>query len=257
MRYMFGQDPNIQWQVLDISASEIPNVAQVIVSVGAQQPPIRLYVTPDGEHAIVGEVIPFGADPFAPARHKLEAEAHGVARGAAKPAVTLVEFSDLQCPHCKVGQPIIDKLLQDFPDARLIFQPFPLAMHKWAMKAAAAAECVAQQNSAAFWKFIQSVYEAQETITEANADQTFAGLATAAGVNAQKTAACSASPDTARRVQQSLELGKAVGVNSTPTLFVNGRRVPGVKDVPYESLKALVTFAASGKTPPLPTPAPR
>jgi protein-disulfide isomerase len=151
----------------------------------------------------------------------------------------------LQCPHCKAAQPIIDRLIAASPDAKLIFQPFPLPMHPWALKAADFADCVSQQNPDAFWKFINNVYEAQSEITDADADKRFAEMATTAGVDGAKASACSTKPETNARVQRSIELGKEVGVSGTPTLFINGRKVQAVTDTPFEQLKAMVDFEAT------------
>src|SRR5215468_12168583 len=73
MRRMFGYDSTIRWKVLQINPTEIPNVAQVTISINDQQRPWTIYTSPDGQHAFVGELIPFGADPFAVARREMEA----------------------------------------------------------------------------------------------------------------------------------------------------------------------------------------
>jgi protein-disulfide isomerase len=141
-----GYDPTVKYKVLSIEPSEATGIAHVVAQVGEGAPPTHFYVTADGEHALVGEIIPFGAHPFAPARRKLDAQAHGPSRGAKTPTVTIVEFSDLQCPHCKAGQPVIDRLMADTPGAKLIFQAFPLSIHDWASKAAKTGECVAERS---------------------------------------------------------------------------------------------------------------
>ncbi len=71
--------------------------------------------------------------------------------------VTVVEFSDLQCPHCKEAQPNLDRLAAEDKNARIVFQNFPLPMHDWAMKAASYADCVARSSPDAFWKFVESI----------------------------------------------------------------------------------------------------
>jgi len=247
MHHMFGQDPKITWKIVDIIPTSAPGVSHVGVTVGNQ--PTEFYVMPGGKVAIVGDLIPFGSDPFAPARQGLANNAKGFHRGSSSPAVQLVEFSDLQCPHCKEGQPIIDRLMADEGNAQLVFQPFPLPMHPWAETAARFAECVGEQKAQAFWPFVQSVYDAQADITEADAASRLTGLATKAGVDGAAAATCSAKPETNARVEASKALGRKLGVNSTPTLFVNGRKLTGLKEIPYESLKAIVEFEAkeSGK----------
>jgi protein-disulfide isomerase len=242
---MFGQDPNVTWSVLNISATDSPGVAHVVVRIANQQAPIHLYVLPGGKNAIVGELIPYGADPFAPARKTLELNAKGSTKGQTAATVTLVEFSDLQCPHCRTAQPIIDRLISEMPNTKLIFQPFPLPMHKWATKAASIGECVAQQKQSAFWDYVDAVFQAQSEITDTNADEKLSQIASASGVDGAKAATCAESPQIYAKVLQSIELGKSVGVNATPTLFINGRKVLGIADMPFENLRALAAFEAA------------
>lgn len=170
--------------------------------------------------------------------------ADGPARGAAKPVITVVEFSDLQCPYCKNAQPTVNKLAADFPQVKFIFQNFPMpaTMHPWAMKGAQYADCAAQANTAAFWKFIDAVFENQGGIALATADDKLTELATASGLDGKKIAACAATPATQARISKSMALGKSVGVLGTPTVFINGRELPGLGGMEYDQLKALMQF---------------
>ncbi len=242
---MFGYDPTITWKVDDIRHSEVPGLAEVLVIITNAQGsnPNRLLVSADGKHAITGDVLPFGAKPFDEARVKLEKGVNGAAKGPAKAAVTIVEFSDMQCPHCQKAAPAIDQLLAQEPEARFIFQNFPLPAHNWAEKAAEYVDCVGRASNDAVWKFIQKTFDEQGNITEANVDEKLKAIATASGVNGDEIAACAAKPDTRARVEASVALGKSVGVNGTPTLFINGRNVPG--GAPVDVLKKITDFQAS------------
>lgn len=243
LKHTFGWDTALQWKVLRIKASEVPQIAEVIVGLkkGDQQSQTKLYVLPGGKWAIAGEMVPFGADPYGPVRQELAARAHGPAKGPADSKITLVEFSDLQCPACKAAQPTIDRLLQDEPSARFIFQNYPLEqIHPWAFKAATYADCLGRENPAAFWKFIEADYANQEQVNVDNVDQKMKEFVTQAGGDATKVAACAALPATAARVRESIKLGDDVAVTGTPTLYVNGRKIQSVRDVPYEALKAIV-----------------
>ena len=95
------------------------------------------------------------------------------------------------------------------------------------------------------WKFIQKTFDEQANITEANADEKLQAIATASGANASEIAACAAKPDTKARIEASAALAKSVGVNATPTLFINGRSLPG--GAPVDVLKKIVDFMASQK----------
>jgi protein-disulfide isomerase len=158
--------------------------------------------------------------------------------------VLIVEFGDLQCPVCKASQPAVEGLIAAEPNARFVFQNFPLEMHNWAAKAAAYADCVGRASNDAFWKFVAKTYDSQSDITAENADDKLTALAAAAGVKGEDIAVCSATPQTKANVDASLALGRDVEVTGTPTIFVNGRRIGSVAQIPPETLKGLVEFAA-------------
>ena len=240
----FGYDPQLTWKIASIEPSKAEGLAEVNVQISGPQGQggQKFFVTADGKHAVVGDVIPFGKHPFEETRLELEKKVTGPARGPANAPVTIVEFSDLQCPHCKEANPTIERLLNDNPNVRLVFQNFPLPMHNWAQKAAAYADCVGKSSNDAFWRVIASVYEQQAQITAENADQKLTELADQAGVKGADMAACSATPEAQARVDASVNLGKSVEVNATPTLFINGRPV-GVNGNNYDVLKQLVDFS--------------
>lgn len=242
MKRSFGYDPSVTWQIIAVRESSLPGIAEVVVAMNKQQP-VHLYMVPGNQKAIVGQMIPFGANPFAADRATLRG-AFGPSRGGQTPAIDIVEFSDLECPHCKAAQPIVEKLAADFPQVRFTFQQFPLpaSLHPWAMKAALYADCAGQMNKEGFWKYIDAIFENQGGIALATADDKLKELATANGLDAAKIAACSATPETDARVRKSMALGEALEVDQTPTVFINGRRVPGLAGIPYESLKQLVQF---------------
>jgi len=242
---MFGYDPSITWKVSEIRPSQVPGLAEVSVVITNSQGSNanRLLVSSDGKHAITGEILAFGAKPFEEARAKLEKGVNGPAKGPAKAQVTVVEFSDMQCPHCQKAAPVVETLLAQEPDVHFVFQNFPLPAHNWAEKAAGYVDCVGRASNDAVWKFIKKTFEEQANITEANADEKLKAIATASGANADEVAACAVKPDTKARIEASLALGKSVGVNGTPALYINGRPVGG--GTPVDTLKKIVDFTAS------------
>ncbi len=246
---MFGFQPNLNFKVADIRWSDVPGIAEVtaIANTPEGQQVAKLYVTADGKHAISGEMIPFGADPYAENRTKLK-QAFGPTRGSATPEVTIVEFADLECPACKAAQPIVDRLLNDEPNARLIFQSFPLAqLHPWAMEAASYLDCIYRTDNQAAVTFLQTIYEHQGEITKENATEKLKEYTQQVKMDPAKVAACAATPATRERIQKGIDLGHALQVTGTPTLFINGRPVGNVGGVPYDTLKSLVEFEATQK----------
>ena len=263
----FGYDPTITYQVLAIAPSRAPGVTAITVLLRNPQgqQTVNLYVLPGEHYVLVGDMMPFGADPFAPARAQIAARANGPARGPANAPVTIVEFSDLECPSCKAAQSTMEKLWQDEPDMRFIFQNFPLeTMHPWAFLGATYADCLGRENPEAFWKFESTVYADQEQVssllpasyTSVQEAMKQAGPAiakklqemiAASGGSPQQVAACAAEPATAERVRKSIKLGEDLDVTGTPTLFVNGRRIGNVNGMPYEVLKSIIDFAKTSK----------
>ena len=248
LRDTFGYDPQLTWKIASIKPSKAEGLAEVNVQISGPQGQgsQKFFVSEDGKHAVVGDIIPFGKHPFEETRQELQKKVTGPARGPVDAPVTVVEFSDLQCPHCKEANPTVEKLLNENPNIHFVFQNFPLPMHNWAQKGAAYADCVGKTSNEAFWKFIVSVYDAQAEITAENADQKLTELADKAGVKGADIAACSTQPETQSRVEASADLGKLLDVNSTPTLFINGRPV-GVSGNNYDVLKQLVDFSAKQK----------
>jgi protein-disulfide isomerase len=246
LEQMFGYQADTTWKIAGIKPSEIPGLSEVVVVLANQQGQqlSHFYVAADGQHALAGDVIPFGAKPFDPAKKTLEKGITGPARGPKDAPVTIVEFGDLQCPACKAAQPTIESLVAAEPNARFVFQNFPLEMHNWAAKGAAYADCVGRASNDAFWKFISKTYEAQSDITAENADEKLTALADAAGVKGSDIAACAAKPETKARVDASIALGKAVDVTGTPTLYINGRKIGSFDARLADVYKSLVDFAA-------------
>jgi protein-disulfide isomerase len=248
LKQMFGWNQELTWKIAEIKPAEAPGMSEVtaVFSTPQGQQIFRIYVTADQKFALTGDVVPFGANPFAAARAELKG-ASGPSQGPADATATIVEFGDLECPACKAAQPQLAKLLQEEPKARLVFQNFPLeTIHKWAMPAAKYVDCVSRESNDTAIKFIATVYEHQGEVTPENADAMLKGYAKEAGANPDTVAACVAKPDTEKRVRESIALGEKLGVTSTPTFFINGRKVVGFgNNTPYEVVKAIVEFNAN------------
>lgn len=249
MQQQFGYEKDLSWKIQSIRPTGIAGLAEVTVVLANQQGQqlSRFYVAPDGEHALVGEIIPFGARPFDPAKQKLEKGITGPSRGPKDSSVTIVEFGDLQCPACKAAQPTIESLVAAEPSARFVFQNFPLDIHNWAAKGAAYADCVGRASNDAFWKFVSKTYETQSDITAENADEKLTALADGVGVKGADIAACAAKPETRKNVDASLALGKSVDVTGTPTIYINGRKIGSFDARLLDVYKSLVEFAATGQ----------
>jgi len=251
LKSLWGYDANRIWRVEAIQKTGAPGVSKVIVFVSdksaadAKVQSSAFFVTPDGNHAIAGDgVIPFGATPFAEMRKTLEEHADGASRGAAGKEFLMVEFADLQCPHCKEAQGTIDQLVKDFPNARVIFQSFPLVqIHPFAFKAAAYGYCIQKQKNDAFFTYATAVFDTQAALTAEAGDATLKNAVTKAGLDPAAIDTCSETQAVKDQVNASIKLAEDIGVNETPMLAVNGHLLPIAK-VPYETLKKIVAYQA-------------
>jgi protein-disulfide isomerase len=152
------------------------------------------------------------------------------ALGALMPKVTIVEYSDLQCGYCKQMSGILRDLLKEFgSQVRLYVKDYPLKdIHPWAGDAAVIGRCVLQQNEDAFWAYHDWAYEKQEELNVKNlSERARAFLAGKKNVDNGRFEACMKGPEARAEVDRSVKEAQSLGINTTPTLFVNGRRLVG------------------------------
>ena len=122
---------------------------------------------------------------------------------------------------------------------RLYFKYLPLkSIHPWAESAAIAAECAATQNPDAFWKMYHSLFKAQRDINPDNLKAKVSEFAKGAGLDQAAFATCFDDKATLPRIEADLAEAASVGANSTPTFFINGRRLEGAQ--PLENFKAII-----------------
>src|SRR6516165_1000784 len=123
LKQMYGWNQDLTWKVAEIKPAEAAGFSEVtaIFNTPQGQQIFRMYVTPDQKFALTGDMVPFGAQPFAAAAAQLKS-ASGPSHGPADAPVTIVEFGDLECPACKAAQPNLKKLLDEEPKVRLVFQ---------------------------------------------------------------------------------------------------------------------------------------
>jgi protein-disulfide isomerase len=154
------------------------------------------------------------------------------AQGDAKAPVTLEEFGDFQCPPCGALHPIFKTMQQEFgPKLRIVFREFPLVpAHEHALAAARAAEAAGMQGK--FWEMHDLIYENQKSWSNAfDVRPIFEGYATKIGLDLEKFKRDLSSETVAQRIFQDGKRGRSLGVQGTPTVFINGR------EVPFESLE--------------------
>jgi len=230
VRYMFAFGPDVKLTVGDFKESGVPNLleTEVAVTVGESKENAKMWVSKDGKYLLRGEMVDMSKDGFAENRGKLDLK-NAPSTDNPTAAVTIVEFADFECPVCRQLHEALRGLVPNYPQARLVFKDFPLeTIHPWARTGALAGRCAYQQDPKAFWKMYDKLYDDQDLISAANAWGKMTDYAAQAGLKADLFKACMTSPEAAAAVDASVANGKLMDVNSTPTLFVNGRRIVGV-----------------------------
>jgi protein-disulfide isomerase len=229
VRELFAWGPNIPVKLGPLKQSAAADFYEVPVQVTLEGHIEKgdVYVSKDGKTLLRGALYNTDADPFAETRAKLKLDGDPTL-GPANARVTLVEFSDFECPHCQELYEVMKTIEPKYPQIRIVYKNFPLTqIHPWAEAAAIGGRCAYEQSHAAFWKMESSIFENQDTITPDNAWDRLVQYATKAGLHPDTFKACMASTEAKKAVEEDRADGVALGVDSTPTVYVNGRPLIG------------------------------
>jgi protein-disulfide isomerase len=154
--------------------------------------------------------------------------------------VTIVEFSDFQCPFCSRAAETVNEIKKKYGNkVRVAFKHFPLPMHREAGPTSEMAMCVHEQNPDKFWKFHDLAFKNQDKLDEANLIK----FAKDAGVDGKKAEECLKAGKFKQMVSEDMAYGEKIGVRSTPTFFINGQLVAGA--LPIESFSEIIDEAIS------------
>ncbi len=234
--------PGITLKATGIEQSKVPGWNKGILDVDANgnKQSIPFLVSPDGKYFISGEVTDLTIDPLQATMKKIDLEGRP-ARGPVDAKVTIVEFSDFQCPFCSRGYQILEE--QVMPEyegkVRLFFKHLPLkSIHPWAEGAALATECAGDQSGDGFWKMYHAIFKGQRELNQDNLKAKVTEFAKSAGLDEGKFVQCYDTKSALPRIEKDLAEAAAVGANSTPTFFINGRRLEGAQ--PLENFKAII-----------------
>ena len=166
----------------------------------------------------------------APDLPRIEVEAKGPVKGATAAKVTIITFSDFQCPYCSRVNPTLEKVMKDYDGkVKMVFRNFPLDFHPMAEKAAEAGACAADQGK--FWEMHDKMFGNQAKLTVDDLKASAKGL----GLDVAKFDKCLDSGEKKPLVDADQKAGSEAGVQGTPAFFVNGVFINGAQ--PYESFK--------------------
>ena len=228
LRNLYALGPDVELSVSTPKES-IAGLLETTVEVKSPEntQQAKFYLSKDGKYLIRGDVSDLSKDPLAETIAQLQTQ-DAPSMGDPKAPVTLVEFSDFECPVCRSLHDVLRGLLPNYPQVRVVFKDYPIEiLHPWARTAALAGHCAHNQDPAAFWKLYDAIYDHQDIISAENAWMKMTEYAAQAGLNSDAFRTCLASPQAAAAVDASRQNGQQLDVNSTPTMFVNGRRLVG------------------------------
>jgi len=229
LRHLYAFGPDIEVHVSEPKETPVPGllVCEVKVKVEGNEETGKFYVSKDGKYLFRGELSDLTKDPLAENRAAMHTKDAPVL-GDGKATVTVVEYSDFECPVCRSLHDVMRGMLPNYPQVRLVFMDFPLEqIHPWARTAALAGRCAYQQNPQSFWKMYDLIYDNQELIAAGNAYQKMTDYAGQTGLSLDTFKSCMAGPEAAAAVDASIANGRELEIGSTPTVFVNGRRIVG------------------------------
>lgn len=229
IRNLFTWGPEYKLKLGPLAPSPSPDFFQLPIDVTIKDQDEKgiFFVSKDGKTFVRGEMFDMASDPFAANRAKLHIDGNP-SKGPASARVTIVEFSDFECPHCRELHKVLQSVQEHYPQVRLVFKDFPLAqLHPWAETAAIGGRCAFSQSADAFWKIHDQIFDNQDLISTANVWDELVSFAGQAGLETDAFKACLSSPETKQAVEANHADGLSLNVNSTPTLFINGRLLVG------------------------------
>jgi protein-disulfide isomerase len=240
--------PGVTLKVVDVAPAVVPGflTATLEASSGGQTQRVPLLISRDGRYFTHGRLIDLTADPYQAIMAKISLKDEPM-RGNPNAKVTIVEYSDFECAFCGRAYTTIEtQVMKEYGDkVRLVFKDFPLSnIHSWAESAALASACARRQSADGFWKLYDFFFQNQKTITPDNLKAKAEGVIKSAGLDVAAFDTCLDSKAAADLVRADQDEGEALGVRSTPTFFINGRRLQGAP--PYEKFKAVLDAALAG-----------
>jgi protein-disulfide isomerase len=233
-------------------SEDFPNYDKLTVtmSAGAQKKTYDFLVSKDGKTLLRVTKMDLTKDPYQAVMDKIDITGRPV-RGNKDAKVTIVNFDDYQCPYCAMMHGVLtNDILKNYGDrVKIVYKDFPLTeIHPWAKHAAIDANCLAAENSRAYWNFVDDVHEHAKDLSHGlSFDQQKDKLdlltiqqGQKSGLNMDKLQACvKAQNDQA--VNASEQEGEMLGVDSTPTMFINGQKVSGA--LPAADIEAIINRA--------------
>ena len=243
IRHLYVWGPQIKLEIGDFEPSGIEGLMRTKVRASYQlaSEERTFFVSKDGSHVVEGRTYEMGKNPFHETIEQITTQ-NQPSFGTPGAPVVIVVFSDFQCPYCaQEAKTLRTEVAQAYPEqVRVYFHDYPLPTHNWAKPAALAGRCVFEQEPLVFWDFHDWIFENQSSVTAANLNDKVMEFAAGKGVDALKLTGCIERGETTAAIDKSIQEGQSVGVSSTPTIFINGRKLGGSHK--WEQLKQIIDY---------------
>src|SRR5579884_1070542 len=251
LRYAEAISSNVKMEMDDPAPSSFPGFhsLDVHLTLGSQKEEKRYYISDDGQRVISGAFWSLSESPFADTLNRLNTD--GPSFGVPDARVTIVVFSDFECPYCReLAKSLRANIPQKYPkDVRVVVKNFPIdSIHPWARAAAEAGACMASQSTGAFWAYHDWMFEHQSVVNTQFQDKkadfhaylrdTAAALAQEQNVDPAKVKSCIDTHASAAQVNKDIADGNKLLIASTPTFYINGRPIAGA--IPWSSVDTLI-----------------
>jgi protein-disulfide isomerase len=247
IRKAFGVPTNVGVVVKEGGEQKIPGLTsiqvQFVTDKGSQVQ--DAWVSPDQKIMVIGRVLDLTVDLDKQRADKAKENlgkvnlANAPVKGAPAAKVTIVEYTDFQCPFCSRGYTTVEQLLKDYDGkVKVVYKALPLNIHNWAEDSAVAAACVAEQNKDAFWKYYSFFFQNQATIKKDTLNEKVMSMAKENGLDEAALKTCIDTKKTLPQVQADMKEAQSLGFNSTPSFMVNGMPLIGAK--PIEEFKQII-----------------
>jgi protein-disulfide isomerase len=252
MQYEDRIPPEVQILVGDRKPSELPGYDTVTITFarGDNKQTQDYLVSKDGKTLASFKKWDITKDPYAALMSKIDLTGRPY-KGLKDAKVVIVNYDDFQCPYCSRMHTTMNEVMQKYGDrVKLVYKDFPLVeIHPWAMRAAMDGNCLAEQSMDAYWSFADYVHLHGAEISgpqrdvkqsETNVDQATREQGRKFNLPAWKLDACMAKPNE-KAIRASMEEASDIGVQSTPTIFVNGQRISGA--LPVSDIEVVINRA--------------
>jgi protein-disulfide isomerase len=262
VRSYYKIPPEVKVQVGALSpSSDFPSYDSVLVTVqsGDKKSDLTFLVSKDRTSMMRMTKFDLSKDPFAATMSKIDVSGRPT-RGAKASKVVVVNFDDLECPFCsRLHEMLFPQILKEYGDRiTFIYKDYPLVeLHPWATHAAVDANCLAGQNGDAYWDFVDYIHANQKDVNDEKTpaarfdelDKLTMLQGQKHSVDVVKLQACIKAQDESA-VKASMKQAEEVGVDATPTLFINGEKIDGAQ--PIGTLRAALDQALKDENLPVP-----